>query len=247
METASDIAFIPLSGDLDVSSAPDVRASIDALADAGCRRIVLGMGQVGYADSAGMSMLIAELRRMRGLGGLISLVDVSPGLYRILRTLRLVDLMPVRLATERSSVPELDPGVQPLRRTTLAVDASRLTDARHQIATILHGLPLTEDEVFDLELACGEALGNAVDHACPDGILATVSAYADRVIVEVEDCGRGFSIGDDEHIEVDASSERGRGIELMRLLMDSVTIGLRPQGAGTCVRLAKLTRAGARQ
>ena len=94
-----------------------------------------------------------------------------------------------------------------------------------------------------MKLACGEALGNAVDHTCEGGVLVTVAAYPDRACVEVSDCGRGFQIPDDEEPpETGAFAERGRGIRLMRLLADSVSISLKQGGGGTVVRLVKLLR-----
>ena len=53
----------------------------------------------------------------------------------------------------------------------------------------------------DLIEACGrEAIGNAADHTCEGGILTTVAAYADRVIIDVADCGAGYTLADDEEL-----------------------------------------------
>jgi anti-sigma regulatory factor (Ser/Thr protein kinase) len=58
----------------------------------------------------------------------------------------------------------------------------------------------------------------------------------------VTDCGCGFELSpDDDTPEVGEADERGRGIKLMRLLADSVSIVRRQQG-GTCVRIVKLFR-----
>ena len=106
---------------------------------------------------------------------------------------------------------------------------------------LLSSLPFSPDGVFDMTLASGEALGNAVDHTCGGGVLVTVAAYPDRAIVDVADCGAGFSLGADEEApEVAADAERGRGIRLMRLLADSVSIEQKSTGEGTVVRLVKL-------
>ena len=66
----------------------------------------------------------------------------------------------------------------------------------------------------------------------------SVIAYADRVVIEVRDCGCGFEIGDDE--EPVESRERGRGIRLMRMLVNSVEVRRRTDVPGTEVRLIKL-------
>ena len=63
-------------------------------------------------------------------------------------------------------------------------------------------------------------------------------AYPDRVVIEVCDCGGGFELAPGE--EVAASEERGRGITLMRMLVDSVEVRRRADVQGTMVRLIKL-------
>ena len=70
-----------------------------------------------------------------------------------------------------------------------------------------------------------------------------MTGYPDRAIVDVSDCGAGFELASDEEpvSSVDAV-ERGRGIKLMRLLADSVSIHLKRSGQGTVVRLVKLLR-----
>ncbi len=66
-------------------------------------------------------------------------------------------------------------------------------------------------------------------------LYATITGYEDRVIIEVSDSGCGF---DEEEIKA-SKIERGRGIKLMRLLCDSVSITRKETGSGT-VRLTKL-------
>ena len=65
-----------------------------------------------------------------------------------------------------------------------------------------------------------------------------VIAYPDRVVIEVRDRGRGYQIAADE--EPDETEGRGRGIRLMRMLVDSVEVMRRRDARGTLVRLIKL-------
>ena len=84
------------------------------------------------------------------------------------------------------------------------------------------------------------ALGNAIDHAHAKGVIVSVSGYEDRAVVEVSDCGEGF---DPAAVKPAGScDERGRGIQLMRLLADAVTISPKRHGTGTVVHLEKLVR-----
>ena len=244
MERMPDIAVVNVAGDLDVTSVGALRRTIDALIADGCRRIVLNMDGASYADSTGLGLVLSELRRMRSLGGLLSLTNVRPRVYMCLALMRIVDYMPVSRAGSRRAVSELDLSALPLWRTTFPVDATLLAEARDHVGELMRGMPFSEDEVFDMTLACGEALGNAVDHTCAMGVLATVTAYDDRIEVDVTDCGEGFELGaDEEPPETGPGAERGRGIRLMRLLTDAVSIKRKPSGKGTVVRLVKLVPA----
>ena len=241
MAPQTDIALLPLTRDLDATCADDLRAEVARLVNGGCRRIVLNMKGVSYIDSIGMSALVSSLRLMRAAGGVLSLTNVCPRVYRTLQLLRLVDLMPVSKAGPRPRVPALDPTTQPLWRTTIPVDPVGLSAARRHVMQLVSQMPFSSDEAFDIELAAGEALGNAIDHANAKGVVATVVAYPDRVEVDVEDSGPGFELGaNEEPPSAGKGAERGRGIKLMRLLADSVTISERPQGMGTVVRIVKL-------
>lgn len=237
MPEIARIAVLPLESDLDVRSADHVRGEIEQLIEGGCRRIILNMANAAHIDSYGMGMLFFELRRMRRLGGLISLASVSPEVYRALRILRLVDIMPVSEAGAHADVPVLDADQMPLWRTSFPVAPDALAAARNRIGELVSSLGLRADEVFDLKLAAGEALGNAIDHTCAQGVLASVAAFSDRVVVEVSDCGEGFC-PDDVGAPTPAS-ERGRGIALMRLLVDAVSIAPKPSGTGMVVRIVK--------
>jgi anti-anti-sigma factor len=237
---------VPLEGDLDVTVVPRLRRVLDDLIDGGCRRIVINMAGCDYVDSAGMALIFCEVRRMRAVGGLVSLVNVGERVMRALRICRLVDFVPVTGTGARGEVPRLDPKVVPDWRCTVPIDPCSLDQARSRFAQLVAGMPFTDDEAFDLTLAVGEAMGNAVDHTCGEGALLTVASYPDRVVVDVTDCGEGFELAAQEPPPASAGGlERGRGIRLMRLLVDSVSIESRGRGVGTRVRIVKLVHIGA--
>lgn len=236
-----NIAVVNVLGDLDVKSVPALRRNIEALIDGGCRRVILNMSDVDYVDSAGMGLILKELRRMRKMGGLLSLTNVRPRVYRSMAIMRMIDYMPVMQEGGKGKVSELSPTVLPKWRTTFPVDADDLGSARERVGELMRELPFSDDDVFDMTLACGEAIGNAVDHTCAQGVLTTFSAYQDRVVVDVADCGSGFELRpDEEPPETGPEAERGRGIKLMRMLADAVSIAPKPSGVGTVVRLVKL-------
>ena len=241
MAGSSNIALVPVEGDLDVTSVALLRQTLNALINSGCRRIVLNLAAASYLDSAGIGLLVASVRRMRARGGLLSLTNVSPEIMRALSIARLVDFMPVSGGGSRPDIPELDPSALPRWRTVLRIDPKNLSATRKHVGELIDRMPFSHDDAFDLGLAVGEAMGNAVDHA--DGCsLVDVACYADRAVIEVSDCGDGFEPSDAAQ-PVSEAAERGRGIALMRLLADSVTIAPKPSGTGMSVRIVKLLRA----
>lgn len=239
MDARHDIALVPVEGDISVKTAPRLRRTLMSLMEGGTRRIVLNMVEVPYVDSAGLGVIIGCVRTMRECGGLLSMVNVSPNVARLLSYARLVDFCPISLAGPKREVPDLEPGTLPLWKTTLPVDRDNLSAARTRITDLARRLNFDADTIFDITLAAGEALGNAWDHTSGDGVFATVAGYFDRLVVEVVDSGKGFCEKDVPTCHC-CTDERGRGLALMRLLVDSVSIDARPSGHGTVVRLTKL-------
>lgn len=239
METDANIALVAVNGDLDVTQVPSLRRSLDELVDDGCQRIILNMKKASYIDSAGMGLILSETRRMREHGALLSLTNVTSRVLRALTIARVVDLIPISKSCCPSTVSQLDPSVLPEWRTTLAVDCCHLDETRAHVRRLLCRMPFSSDEIFDLGLAIGEAMGNAVDHGCGTA-LVSVACYEDRAVVDVTDCGSGFELAEGEEPPESDTDDRGRGIALMRLLSDAVTIERRASGAGTHVQIVKL-------
>ena len=125
--------------------------------------------------------------------GLLSLVNTSPQVTRFLQIARLLDILHVS-ASEKPPIPVLAPNTPPLWSKTFVIreGVENLGSYRHRVAELLGTLPLSRDDCFDTALAVGEALSNAYDHACGGvGSSMTIAAYADRVVVDVRDCGCG--------------------------------------------------------
>lgn len=99
------------------------------------------------------------------------------------------------------------------------------------------------EEAEDIALATQEALKNIIQHACPtDGRMRFVcSADGDTVVVEVRDRGGGFDVEAVAGEPFYPMAVHGRGLQLIRGLMDDVSIAS-DQG-GTVVRMEK-KRAG---
>lgn len=119
-------------------------------------------------------------------------------------------------------------------------DINELAATRESIYEMLLPLGFPESSLFDIKVALGEALANAVRHGTVDGrdsrIRSIVRAYPDRTVIEVHDSGEGF---DGTHVKNDdLYAPGGRGIMFMRALMDRVEFAQSDLG-GTMVRLVK--------
>lgn len=96
------------------------------------------------------------------------------------------------------------------------------------------------EEVADVEVAVAEAVTNSVEHGSPQPELTVlVKCYitADYLVVEVEDHSQADRIPDCTCAPCDTSQERGRGILMMRALMDECSDYRTDHGIG--VRMAK--------
>jgi anti-sigma regulatory factor (Ser/Thr protein kinase) len=113
--------------------------------------------------------------------------------------------------------------------------------ARDRVRQTAQGAGLSDVEIADIEIAVGEAVTNAILYGSPSGtsrivISVMLHSHDQSFHVEVRDQGRGFN---PEHIrdEIDTDMLGGRGIRLMRALMDEVT--LHYTGSGMTVRLTR--------
>jgi serine/threonine-protein kinase RsbW len=102
--------------------------------------------------------------------------------------------------------------------------------------------PLSQELLGDLKLALTEACSNSVRHAYRDrdaGVVEVVyELHPDRLVIEVTDEGGGFDPSPSQG-ELEALSEGGLGIAIIRAIADEVEIGAHPQGKGSRLRFVK--------
>ncbi len=123
---------------------------------------------------------------------------------------------------------------------TLALPRDQLSVpvVRRVLSQSLTILGLADEMVSDIELALTEACTNVLEHA-DGGDEYEVSARIDQdlCIIEIVDRGSGFDGAQaDTH---DDLAEGGRGIQIMRALMDKLEFHARPAD-GTVVHLEKV-------
>lgn len=101
----------------------------------------------------------------------------------------------------------------------------------------LRVLGADETCVLAIEVAVTEACSNVLKHAASDDDYSVHVGIDDSTVtIEVIDTGRGFDGADLGRGDAEHSAERGRGIQLMRALVDTVRFESRPE-KGTVVHL----------
>ena len=117
---------------------------------------------------------------------------------------------------------------------TFPADASQLAPTRKALRTWLTRAQVGPDQSMNVLIAAGEAVANAVEHGHrerPGGMISLdATALGDQVELTITDSG-SWKIP-----QPAANPHRGRGITLMRGLMQDVSI--HPQAAGTTVHLS---------
>lgn len=122
-----------------------------------------------------------------------------------------------------------------LPRETLSIPV-----IRRILGDTLHGLGVSESCVADILVAISEACTNVVQHAdSTSRYEVTVGIEGGECVLKVVDRGQGFG-GEDGESERDVhpDSESGRGIKIMKALVDAVSFDSRPE-SGTVVYLQK--------
>lgn len=249
IEHAQDasLCVVRLRGELDMVSVPQVKLAVGESLARGCHNVVMDLRELTYADSSSLSLLVWLDRELDARGGRLVLAAANPNISRVLALSGLIGLAPTIV-----TVPDVDlaiDGVTLGERTEPALWQEHLTipaapdalpEARTHVADLLATLDIPEPTLFDIRVAAGEALANAIRHGSPGGerdeIEIDVAAYSDRVEIAVTDTGCGFD--GIACASGDLYAESGRGVMFMRAFMDQVDFEALPEG-GTAVTLVK--------
>ena len=122
---------------------------------------------------------------------------------------------------------------------SLPRDALSVPVVRRVLNSSMTTLGVAEDCLTDIEIALTEACTNVLDHAAHgEEYEVTVGLDDSHCIIEVVDTGRGFDAEGLGHAEAHPSAEEGRGIQLIRALVDRVQFRSRAE-SGTIVHLEK--------
>ena len=115
-------------------------------------------------------------------------------------------------------------------------DVRRVREAREWAAKAAHEFGFEHDDCYQVKLAVSEIVANAIQHGSSrpdDPIRISIRAEDSALVFEVLDTG--VFVGSDE--AAGEMSERGRGLELVAMMMDDVELA--PGHEGTLLRFTK--------
>jgi serine/threonine-protein kinase RsbW len=111
---------------------------------------------------------------------------------------------------------------------------------------IIDGMGFQHEAANEIAISVIEACTNALEHGnkcCPEeNVHVVFSMQPDKLVVEVHDHGEGFDYKDYlQHIPdpTDIHKQRGRGIFIMKRMMDALIFEMLPDG-GMKVKLEKM-------
>ena len=248
-ELAQDarVCVLRVQGEIDAASAPELEAVLLGAIHRGCPNLVMDLAKVTYADSSALGLIVAINRELQPKDGRLVLAGASRNVARILELSGLVGAAPsVSSAADAddalAGLMLSEPDEPPLWQRTLALPATSesLSRMRSDVCDVLDPLEVPEAAQFDIRVAVGEALSNAIRHGSPRGEVDTVTigvtAYSDRVVLVITDSGSGFD--GRAAADGDPYAPSGRGVLFMRALMDHVDFVSQP-GGGTSVTMVK--------
>lgn len=252
-QAATRTFVVRLSGDIDTAVVPELMQQLGSALTGGCQNVVLDLAEVLYADSSALGLLVWLDHRLGPGGGRLVLAGANADVQRILELSGLVSV-----AASIGTSADVGAALAGLQLTEepaellwhkdleMEADVNRLAGLREGVCELILPLGFADSALFDIKVALGEALANAVRHGSIGSgdapVEVGVSAYTDRVVIDVRDWGCGFD-GTSAQSD-DLYAPGGRGIMFMRALMDRVEFDT-PESGGTRVKLTKHRNDGA--
>ena len=141
------------------------------------------------------------------------------------------DLYPGHVAPERDPGPARPSQGSDEFELRIPARAEELRNVRHALAAWLAGQDAPPDVAADLALAAHEAAANVVDHAYRNGagdVIVRARRDDDELLVVVQDEGHWRSPS--------RTDQRGRGLTVMRSLVDELAIAPSPSGTTVVLR-----------
>lgn len=94
-KSVGEVVVLELSGEIDINTSPEVRKAFDQLIKDQKKKILLNFAEVAYIDSSGLATLVEMLQRLKRIGGVLRLCNLSEkvkGLFEITKLEKLFSI-----------------------------------------------------------------------------------------------------------------------------------------------------------
>lgn len=93
---------VQIGGEVDVFTAPELRARFAELASAGHHHFIVDLENVTFLDSTGLGVLIGALKRVRPYQGSVQVVTTHERILKIFRITGLTRVFPLHASAEEA-------------------------------------------------------------------------------------------------------------------------------------------------
>jgi anti-sigma B factor antagonist len=100
---SSEVTIFRLKGELDLATAPQLRHELAGRTQPGVTNIALDLAELTFIDSVGLSILVAEHKKMKDLGGRLVLQNPSRSSRRLFEVSGLDGYLHIESVADTSS------------------------------------------------------------------------------------------------------------------------------------------------
>jgi anti-sigma B factor antagonist len=93
-------AIVAASGDVDISTSPDLREALGRVVAEGNRAVVVDLSAVKFIDSTGLGVLVGAFTAVRNAGGRLAVVNDHSAVIKVLTITALHDVLGVQPTLE---------------------------------------------------------------------------------------------------------------------------------------------------
>lgn len=91
----NDIITLEVSGEIDLHSAPQLRAELVNVTEGSVPRIVVDLAEVTFIDSTGIGAIVGGLKRAREKGGTLVFANAQQRVHRVFEITGLLQALPL--------------------------------------------------------------------------------------------------------------------------------------------------------
>src|SRR3954449_1173310 len=102
-----DRHVVAVRGEIDLFTAPDLKATLLGAIDAGKSRIVVDLTETAFLDSTALGVLIGAVKRVRGRDGALTIVNTDPNIAKTFEITGLDQIFTIT-ATRDEAIAALD-------------------------------------------------------------------------------------------------------------------------------------------